>query len=469
MRNLKLTTLALALAAALPAQAADPALDTKKELQALKDRIAELEKAKAPAGGGMTAEQQQDFNRIAVKTEAMEDARDDSGLKGLKISGYADVNYVYNVNKERGTFQFLVPSDQEAYGYDNSYFGSIALDIQKETDSGTKYRLTLIPKRGIGDFFGYGSIVHEATVNIPVSGDVKFFAGQIPDWQGYEYVQPTLNKLITHNLLFDFTLPYGYVGGGLEFPLGGLAMKAAIVNVNTAIRNVGESVPSLVFRGDYEVGEFLGFGFAGLVGNKANLRAFIDSGYGTDPDSGAALLADGLTPVSVKDTLAATIEADFWYTRGDLTLNGQLSYGQQEKAAITADPTTGTLRDSRWYGASALLAYKLTPRLEGILRADYISNKDNGGGLLDWVEADGSNGIGPGQTTDDLGNLIDDPEKGADKYAVTVGLSYSINENATFKAEYRYDGATQNVFQKNSDGSFVKSNSLISTGVVVFF
>jgi len=445
----KLTILALALAASLPTQAAEPAIDTKKELQALKDRIAELEKAKAPAGGGMTAEQQQDFNRIALKTEAMEDARDESGFKGLKISGYADVNYVYNVNKERGTFQFLVPNDQEPYAYDNSYFGSIALDIQKETESGTKYRLTLVPKRGIGDFFGYGSIVHEATVNIPVGGDVKLFAGQIPDWQGYEYVQPTLNKLITHNLLFDFTLPYGYVGGGLEFGLGDLAMKAAIVNVNTAIRNVGESVPSLAFRGDYEVSEYLGFGFAGLIGNKANLRS------------------DDVNPITTeaydtKDTMAATIEADFWYTRGDLTLNGQLSYGQQEKAAITADPVTGDMRDARWYGASALLGYKLTPRLEGILRADYLMNEDNGGGLLDWTFADGINGIGPDQNGGD-------PEKGSDKYAVTVGLNYSINENATFKAEYRYDGASQNVFQKNSDGSFVKSNSLISTGVVVFF
>jgi len=449
--TLKLTTLALALAAALPTQAADPAIDTKKELQALKDRIAELEKAKVPAGGGMTAEQQQDFNRIAVKTEAMEDARDESGLKGLKISGYADVNYVYNVNKERGSFQFLVPNDQEPYAYDNSYFGSVALDVQKETESGTKYRLTLIPKRGIGDFFGYGSIVHEATVNIPLGGDLKFFAGQIPDWQGYEYVQPTLNKLITHNLLFDFTLPFGYVGGGLEFGLGDLAMKAALVNVNTAIRNVGESVPSLAFRGDYEVSEFLGFGFAGLFGPKTNFRAQDDLG---NPVSGL--------PYDLEDTMAATFEADFWYTRGDLTLNGQLSYGQQEKASITADPDTGDLRDARWYGASALLGYKLTPRLEGILRADYIVNQDNGGGLFDWAFPDGVNGIGPDQNGGD-------PEKGADKYAVTVGLNYSINENATFKAEYRYDGASQDVFQKSSDGSFVASNSLVSTGVVVFF
>jgi opacity protein-like surface antigen len=234
-------------------------------------------------------------------------------------------------------------------------------------------------------------------------------------------------------------------------------MKAALVNINTSVRNVGENVPALVFRGDYEVSEFLGFGFAGVVGPKTNFRA--DDGVG-NPVTGE--------PYDLKDTLATTFEVDGWYTRGDLSLFGQASWGQQKDAAITADPTTGELRDSMWYGVSALVGYKLTPRLEGIVRGDYLVNDQNGGGLLDWTYADASNGIGP----DQLGG---DPEKGADKYAVTVGVNYAINSNATFKAEYRYDGATQNVFGNKdvftggTSPDFGKSNSLISTGVVVFF
>ena len=39
-------------------------------------------------------------------------------------------------------------------------------------------------------------------------------------------------------------------------------------------------------------------------------------------------------------------------------------------------------------------------------------NEDNGGGLLDWVEPDTDNGLG----TDP-----NDAEKGADRYAATVG------------------------------------------------
>ena len=71
MRILKLTTLALALAGAMPTLAADPAVDVKKELQALKDRIAELEKAKA-SPAGMTPEQMgklfQEFSQASSTT-----------------------------------------------------------------------------------------------------------------------------------------------------------------------------------------------------------------------------------------------------------------------------------------------------------------------------------------------------------------------------------------------------------------
>jgi len=427
MKSLKLTILALALASAFPNQAA----------------------AQTAKTAGMTPEQLSEFNRIAVKTEALEDGRDSSGFKNLKISGYADVNYIYNFNKERGGFQFLVPNATEPYGYDNSYFGSVALDIQKETDSGTKFRLTLIPARSTGDFTGAANIVHEATVSIPVSGDTKIFAGQLPDWSGYEYLPPTQNKLITHNLLFDFTLPYVYTGVGIEKAAGKWVLKGMIANVNTPIRQLGEVVPVFVCRGDYTGGEFWGLGFACLAGKTYN--------YTTG-----------------NDTLSLTAEVDGWYARGDLTLNAHLAYGQQDKGAISPDPVTTELRTAQWYGASVLAAYKLTPRLEGILRADYIVNNKNGGGLLGWSASDAVNGVGPGLNPD--GSVID-PEKGADKYAITAGLAYAVNANATFKFEYRYDGATQDVFGNKAAlldpadpaAKYLKSNSLISTGVVVFF
>jgi opacity protein-like surface antigen len=431
MRTLKLTLLALALATAFPSLAADPTpAETKKELDALKARLAET---------------QAELNRIVVKTEAMEDARDESGLKGFKVSGYLDLGYHYNVNKERGSFQFLVPnSEAEPYGYDNSYFGSVALTVEKETESGAAFKLTLIPTRSTGDFIGGANIVHEATVSIPVEAiGGKIFAGQVPDWSGYEYLPPTQNKLITHNLLFDFTLPFVYTGVGVETSAGDWTLKAMVANVNTPLRQLGENLPVFVCRGDMEGSEFWGIGFACLAGKKTNFNGG-------------------------EDTLALTAELDGWYTRGDLTLNAQVSYGQQEKASITPD-VDGNFRDAQWIGASVLAAYKVTPRTELILRGDYIYNQKNGGGLFDWTLADPVNGLGP----DPAG----DQEKGTDRYAITAGLGYQATENVVLKAEYRYDGATEKVFGNKDalldpaspDAKYLNNNSLISGSIVFSF
>jgi opacity protein-like surface antigen len=229
-----------------------------------------------------------------------------------------------------------------------------------------------------------------------------------------------------------------------------------VANFNQSIRQIGEHVPAFVFRGDYtpKGTDYWGFGFAGALGYKTNLRA--------QPDGSGDPNLDG------KDSLYGTLEVDSWYNRGRLTFNTQLTYGHQDKAAITAD-ATGSLRPAEWLGASALVAYKFTPVVQGVLRGDFIYDQKNGGGLLDWTAADPGNGLGPDQNGGD-------PDKGANKYAITAGLNYAYNSNVTFKLEYRFDGATQNVFGNKdaitgtgTNPEFTKSNSLVSTQVVFYF
>ena len=130
----------------------------------------------------------------------------------------------------------------------------------------------------------------------------------------------------------------------------------------------------------------------------------------------------------------------------------------------------GTLRDSQWWGVSGLAAYKFIPRWEAVVRADYINNTKNGGGLLQYSSADGRNGIGPDAT---LGctptTLVDGCDKGANRYALAVGVNYLFNANTTLKAEYRLDRASQPVFFDVKSGEFRKSNSLLGASVVVSF
>ncbi|MBG6082497.1 DUF3138 family protein [Rubrivivax gelatinosus] len=466
MKPVRLTALVLAIGAAFPA-AAQSNEDLLKELRALRDRVTELEKklaaqpaaAPAPQAGqwGMTPEQAQELARIGTKTEALQDNFEAQGFKGLKITGQIDPTWIYNRRANDASFVLLNREDGR-YTYDNSYFGMAVLDILKETESGTIWHLTLAPERGTGALINGGSIIHEASVAIPLEDlQTRLWVGQIPDWTGYEITLPAGNKLVTHNLLFDFMAPTAYTGAVYMTTVGKWQLKGGLANVNTARNSSGNKTPSLIFRADYAKGEFSGFGFSGLHGKLHNYAT-----YDTDADGNAVFSDQG------RNTLATLLEADAYFVRGDLSLFGQLSYGQQKKAAIYRE---NGLRDARWWGLSTTAAYKLTPRLEGVVRADYVYNRKNGGGLLGYSSDDGANGIGRGLALDADGNVVlaGDPSKGANRYALTVGANYRYDENTLFKLEYRYDGATQAVFEDLKDGGYSKNNHLLGASVVVSF
>ena len=462
---LRPTLLALALASGLPALAQSNA-EVLNELRALRERVTELEnklkaaEAKTPAAGqwGMTPEQARELNRVTVKAEALEDARDAAGLRLLKISGYMDPTFIYNKAQNRSGFQFLNAVGDDGYNYDNSYFGAAVIDFQKETESGTRWRLTLAPNRGVGSVFDGQSPVHEASVSIPLGSlQRRLIVGQVPDWSGYEYLQPTLNKLVTHNLLFDFTLPTAYTGVGMEITEGKWLIKSMLANLNASRKTSGNKTPVLTYRVDYSKGEYEGFGFAGVHGKGANLA---------DPNG--------------VDSKLNLLEVDAYFIRGDWTLQGQLSYGTQKNAAVVPDPVTGDLRDAKWTGMSALAAYKFTPRFEGTVRADYLKNSKNGGGLLGYnsfldsggnsVLTDRRNGIGVDPTLGCEADLtITGCDKGANRSSFTLGMSYLFDLNTTFKVEYRLDRANLPVFENVKDATFKKSNSIFGASVLVSF
>lgn len=462
MKTYKLAVLSLALAAAFPAvHAADASDALLKELQAMKARMAELEQRvqaqqaqieEAKASRGMTPEQQQEFNRIVVKTEALEDSRDAMGFKGLKISGYMDPTYISNNALQRSGFQFMnsaasttdpaTGNTVPGYSYDNSYMGSLVLDLVKETDSGARWHLTLSPQRGSQAVMeGSNSLIQEASVSVPL-GDLqtRVMAGHLPDWSGYEMQQPTLNKLITHNLLYDFTLPTAYTGAGMELLRGDWDLKAMLANINTSRRNAGEMTPSLAFRADYAKSEFMGLGFAGVIGK-----------------AGSAFASH--------ETRVNMIEADVTMTRGDLVWAAQVGFGNQDEAATATDPDTGAHLKARWSGLSVMAAYKFRPQLEGSVRFDRLFNSANGGGVLGGI-ADNYNGIGP--ALDSTGTAID-PSRGVNRSALSFGLNYYYSQNVTFKAEYRLDTASGPVFLDRRSGGYRSTNQLLGAAMVVSF
>ncbi|NJS14675.1 MAG: DUF3138 family protein [Sphingopyxis sp.] len=193
----------------------------------------------AQAAAAETPEQARELNRVTVKAEALQDNFADQGFKGLKISGQMDPTYIYNKRQNNSTFVFL-NGEGARYTYDNSYFGMLVIDFDKETESGTKWKLTLAPERGTGALTNGGSIVHEASVSIPLTDlQTRLWLGQIPDWTGYELTLPAGNKLITHNLLFDFMAPTNYTGAVLDVTSGKWWTRIGLANLNTARRAPG--------------------------------------------------------------------------------------------------------------------------------------------------------------------------------------------------------------------------------------
>ena len=329
-------------------------------------------------------------------------------------------------------------------------------------EGGVKWRLTLMPNRGAGAIADAGgnSIVHEASVSVPLADlQTRFIAGQIPDWSGYEYVQPTLTKLVTRGLLLDFTEPTAYTGAGMEIVRGKWGVKGLLANFNSTKQPAKARSPVLAYRVDYARGEFQGFGFAGVHGKVVNFRA-----AGKNPVTGL--------DYDTASTLLNLFEADAYFIRGDFTWQGQVGIGGQRRAAISADANTGELRNSSWVGVSTLLAYKFIPRWEVVGRLDYLKNDKNGGGLLGYSVADSRNGLGPdailGCDPAVAGNATG-CDKGANRTALAVGLNWLLNLNTVIKTEYRVDQASQPVFLDVATGGYRKSNQLLGASVVVSF
>jgi Protein of unknown function (DUF3138) len=402
----------------------------------------------------------------------VEDNYEAAGLKQMKISGMLDPTFMYTQRTDNSGFVFLNNFDgrgnsggEDPYAFYNSYFGMAMLDIQKETEGGNKWRLTLAPHKSANSAYSYGSIVHEASVSIPLSDlQTRLLVGMIPDWSGYEYIPSNQQPLITHNMLFDFSIPSFYSGVGMEIGSGKWLSKFMVGNINAARKANGDKNPGITYRVDYAKGEFNGFGLAGQHSRgKSKYDLF---------------------------------EVDGYFIRGDLTVQGQVGLGRLKEGAYEVDANTGANRDARWWGLSGLLGYKVTPRTQLVGRFDYINNSSNGGGLfgsygLSCASADATvtygaldckNGFGAAMTYDETAGTwsqVDangNPNKGVNRYALSLGANYLLNPSTTLKFEFRHDRANGNVFldskaEASGDTAnlFRKSNNLIGTSVVVSF
>ncbi len=414
--------LIVAMASALPwmsAYAQSPA-DLQKEIEVLKGQLKMLtEKVEAMSAQAATAPTAQQVTRLEQKIELAEEDSIKAGFKGLKF---------------KGSMEAIYTNDQisNATGFDkakgNGGYGAAMFEVSKEPDAGIGWTLRLIPLSAAG------SIVHEATVSVPIGEHgAKLNAGLTPDYSGYEYSMGNLNPLVSNNLLYANTAASNYAGVGMSYDLGsGWTAKWMLGQVDGVM---SRKAPGFAYRADYSMNEYDGLGFSGV-----HIRTN-DSASGANAD---------------------LMEIDAYHTRGDLTLQSQFSFGRMIAGALDASGA-----DARWWGVSGLVGYKLTPRLQALARFDYIDNRANGGGIY-YNPADVLGGTVYGPERDSAG-VINDPSKGANRYALTTGLNYAVNANTQWKTELRFDRSSGYNFLDSDGVTYKQSNTTIGTSLVVSF
>ena len=419
------------------------------------------------------------FNQLSIKVDAMQDSMDTAGLTGLRISAGIDPVYMYNRDKGTGTFKFLnnlapINGMPDSYSYDNSYFGMAYIDVQKQMDDGTKMRITLAPSKSTASGYNLGNIVHEATASIPLGGDpsTRLIVGQMPDVSGYQPFVNTFggansiydNQLyygfpeyfITKNLQFDFTAATFYTGAGVDITRGPWETKLILANFNSASNDctgpcgyAAKTSPTFIYNATYAKEEYWGYEFTGYEGRVANWTA-----------GGASRLDQ--------------IEVDAWWTRADFNANLQYTLGRQKDAAMNGG-------DAGWWGLSSLVSERVTERLTFAGRLDYLNNQKNGGGTFNvydtnnaspnaslaatGVVGDGVNGFGAGDPT----APGYDPNKGANRTAISVSATYRLSQYVALRGEVRHDIATTAAFYNFTDGTFKKTNDTVGLQTIVNF
>jgi hypothetical protein len=439
--------LVVALASVLPMMSAhaQSSADLKKEIEALKAQLQVLTQ-KVEAMGAQTDNTAlgQQVNRIEQRLDLADDDTEKSGFKGVKINGVIEAAFKYDTIGKSNDF-----SGSSGSGGDE--FGMIQITKETQDGEGVDWTLRLLPG-------STGSIVHEASISIPIDKENRIIGGVMPDFQGYEYVfanaNATLgNQLISHNALYDLAGATSYTGIGMShtFDNGTYAFKWMFANVDAAADDpaVTFTDPSLVPA--YHAADSL---------SKTVALAYRLDWYKSESTYFAL---SGLHGSTNREFNIMALEAG--YTKGDLQLNGQLTSGQMARAAANGDTAS-------WVGVSGLLGYKVVPRLQLLARLDLIDNHANGGGT--YYDNGGAYGYGLGpERTDSTGAYDVDPTtflptSGASLTRLSLGTNYQINANTQWKTEYRIDKSSGYNFL-DSDGTYRKDHTTFGTSLVLSF
>jgi hypothetical protein len=232
-----------------------------------------------------------------------------------------------------------------------------------------------------------------ATWKTPVG--LSLTAGKFVTYEGIEVIEGPINPTITRGHLFGLAEPFWHIGAKLHYAIEDVAdVGVGVVNGWDNWWDNNDS-KTFIFRvGVTPVEEF----WAGLSGSV------------------------GAEQTASNDNLRLSLDLTGGVKVGDmLTINFQGNYGQEAGAVTTA---AGEAQDASWFGVGlqpvlTVDAFSLGARFEYFV--------DNDGARTAFTDANG-----------------DPAELGLWNFTITPG--YTVDEKLQLRAEYRIDGASEDVF-----------------------
>jgi hypothetical protein len=451
-------------AAAQPAAASPAPADTQqrlqdleKEVELLQRQIASLKESQDSAPGMKTAAYVQPAGSLNAPMASAPDEAPKVSIASLlgptTISGFVDAYYGYNYNHPVGNtsgFRFFD-------GRTNTFsLNMIEMIVDKAPDaSSSESRFGYRVAAGYGQaanavngsdlaFDGSNFYLKEAygSYLAPIGNGLKIDVGKFVTPMGAEVIETNANWNYSRSILFYYAIPYFHVGARATYAFSPKwTLTGVLVNGWNNSFILHDNFPA--------------------TGQSSGLTYHVSLAWTPTPKWGvttmymAGPVVDAYTNKTVTDwkQLSDTIISFTPNSKWAFMLDGNYGFGPRyysfcDDAVISGQPRPqglpicGESPAVKWWGAAGYAKYSFTPKSNLAVRYEYYQDPDGYTGLL-----------------------FGDPGHAQE---VTATYSYNLTSGLLVRGEYRYDFASEPVFEKGVFGS-VKEQNTATLGFVYSF
>ncbi len=340
----------------------------------------------------------------AATTAAAPESEKPEEKKKFNLSGYADVYYRYDFNRQAS-------NNKTSFTNSHNSFELGMISAKLEHDIG---RVGIVADLGFGkraEDFSYADdntrfAIKQLFLTYTV-GRFKLSAGSWATHVGYELVDPTGNRNYSMSYLFSYG-PFSHTGVKAETTIGKNGFMLGIANPS--------DLRSTNMEHKYLIGQF------STATPNDEVKLYLNFQGGKPNDSTKSNQIDAV--------VIGTISEKF-----NIGLNGSIASYKNRLDGKFGD-------NNRWYGTAAYLNLDPKPWMGITLRGEYFNDEKQINVF----------GIAP---------------KGGNVFATTLSFNFKV-DNLTLIPELRFESASQPIFTKTSGALTDNSSSILLAAVYTF-